>query len=245
MAALDLTQSRLAPQERPRNYLGTRKYPGICQHCQQPFFGIRTTQKYCSSRCQNNGYKRLCKSCIHCGTPFRSRGTKRRYCSPACWYDTLTKTAEDFWALVDTSPHPQGCWLWAGFVRLTKMNYGEFKGQLVHRYAYRLYHPDEELTENMLICHTCDNCPCVREEHLFKGTYLDNNRDSKSKGRNARGERTNRTKLTDAQVREILRLWKQGGVTQRDLCCQFALSPPAMSLLINGKTWRHIAREAL
>lgn len=34
-----------------------------------------------------------------------------------------------------------------------------------------------------LACHSCDNRACLNEEHLFEGTYGENNRDSYRKGR--------------------------------------------------------------
>jgi len=39
------------------------------------------------------------------------------------------------------------------------------------------------LIPGMFACHTCDNPPCIRPEHLFEGTSADNARDSLAKGR--------------------------------------------------------------
>lgn len=53
----------------------------------------------------------------------------------------------------------------------------------VHRWAWILTHPNQILTKKDLICHTCDNPPCCEPYHLFLGTILTNNQDSKAKGR--------------------------------------------------------------
>jgi hypothetical protein len=90
-------------------------------------------------------------------------------------------TAVRFWKFV--IPQEEGCWEWQG--ALFKTGYGAFnlKGQAVkaHRVAYTLAHgpfPDE-----LYVCHHCDNPKCVRPDHLFLGTDLDNVRDAITKGR--------------------------------------------------------------
>jgi predicted XRE-type DNA-binding protein len=183
------------------------------------------------------------RRCVRCGGPLRGRGRTRQYCSLTCWYATPRHTAPDFWALVDTAPHPQGCWIFRGSLRNHKQNYGAYRHVLAHRYAYTLYYPDEELAPFDLICHTCDNYACVRKEHLFKGTNADNMADARRKGRHTHGERTGNAKLTDAVVQDILTRWQQGNLTQRALSKVFGISAAQVCNIVNRKAWRHVQEE--
>lgn len=59
------------------------------------------------------------------------------------------------------------------------------KVMLTHRVAYELAHGVE--LEGMVVCHKCDNPPCINPEHLFLGTHADNVHDKMEKGRQTRG----------------------------------------------------------
>lgn len=89
-----------------------------------------------------------------------------------------------FWQRVDKSGD---CWLWMG--ARDRDGYGQFsigpKQSKAHRFAYEIeYGP---LPAGRLVCHTCDNPPCVRYHHLFLGTNEDNLKDMARKGRSTRG----------------------------------------------------------
>lgn len=85
-----------------------------------------------------------------------------------------------FWALVEKC---DGCWKWLGGF--------DHKGYAVFTYNYKNYHASRIvwfLSKNsdpapLLVCHECDNPPCVNPEHLFLGTDGDNHDDKVRKGR--------------------------------------------------------------
>jgi hypothetical protein len=92
----------------------------------------------------------------------------------------------------------------------------------------------------MCACHRCDNRACVNPDHLFLGTYLDNNRDMTAKGRHGYGglpgESHHQARLTAKQVREI-RLARKAGVTGRELASRYGVSGSAIYSAANGRTW--------
>lgn len=117
-----------------------------------------------------------------------------------------------FWSRVDRS-NADGCWIWTGTLD-GNMGYGRFTfgrgGRApAHRVAFALRHGR---IPRLLVCHTCDNPPCVNPAHLWEGTAADNNRDRANKGRTvrpirdesrvryARGERHGSAKLTAPDV---------------------------------------------
>ncbi len=85
-------------------------------------------------------------------------------------------------------PEPNsGCFLW---VKATTGVYGHGvmgRGRrgtgliLAHRAAWELYRGP--IPPGLLVCHRCDVPCCVNPDHLFLGTYADNNRDMVTKGR--------------------------------------------------------------
>lgn len=98
---------------------------------------------------------------------------------------------ERFWGNVDRSGD---CWLWTG--GKDKDGYGKFRVSTsgpgaqtrAHRFSYELHHGP--LADGLMVCHSCDNPPCVRPEHLFPGTALQNRNDAVAKGRlDIRGDR--------------------------------------------------------
>ena len=93
--------------------------------------------------------------------------------------------AARFWPKVEKSEDPNGCWLWTG--AKIRGGYGFFhdgtRNGVAHRWPYQQkYGP---IPDGLVACHKCDVPACVNPDHIFIGTYTDNNRDMAAKGRNA------------------------------------------------------------
>ena len=146
-----------------------------------------------------------------------------------------------FWKRVNKTP---GCWLWTGHTNgdgYAQFCYkGNRRSSNASRYAYQLL--VGEIPDGMDICHTCDNPACVRPDHLFPGTDLDNNRDKVNKNRQAKGERNAGAVLTESQVLEIRRRYKPGCKVNglKPLTIEFGISPAAVSRIVRGITWRYL-----
>lgn len=87
-----------------------------------------------------------------------------------------------FWDKVQTG---RECWEWTASRK--PAGYGQIsihgKIRYAHRVAWEIFY-EESLPAGVQVLHKCDNPPCVRPSHLFKGTHQDNMDDRESKGRN-------------------------------------------------------------
>lgn len=140
-----------------------------------------------------------------------------------------------FWEKVNKSE--VGCWEWIG-VKSKKFGYGVFYVEPTrptvnaHRFSWELHHG--EIPDSMNVCHKCDNPKCVRPDHLFLGTYLDNNRDMVSK------ERHGRMKFTHEQVERIRALYERHKdvLGHRRIADWFGVSKATISHMLSGRNWK-------
>lgn len=89
-----------------------------------------------------------------------------------------------------------------------------------------------------IVLHTCDNRACVKPQHLDIGTHELNQLDKVTKGRQARGARHGRAKLTARQVSAIRRAHARGE-SIRSLARRYpVVARITIARVVRGATWR-------
>lgn len=132
--------------------------------------------------------------CLTCGRSFTARGRSRfgtwtqPYCSKQCsMVAFMSETQKHVRFMLKVRVKP-GCWIWNGTIDAD--GYGRCKVNCEAAYAHRAswVFVNGPIPDGLVVCHRCDNPPCVRPSHLFLGTQRDNITDAVSKGRMCRGD---------------------------------------------------------
>lgn len=142
-----------------------------------------------------------------------------------------------FWSHVHKS---SGCWNWTASKYLN--GYGQFviRGEPrtpAHRTSYRI--TCGEIPDGVCVLHRCDNRECVRPDHLFLGTRLDNTQDALKKGRIAHGNKSGNAVLSETKVWKIRSSFLKGK-TQKELAKIFSVSQSCISKITCGNRWKHL-----
>lgn len=150
---------------------------------------------------------------------------------------------------IDVSPGhgPWGdCQVWTA--SCANKGYGQVringKHFIVPRLMWMLYHPDDWGTHSCVL-HKCDNPKCVRLDHLWLGTYRENMRDCKQKGRlriqthpeeSMKGEENPASKLTEVDVKKI----RKDSRSQRVIAADYNVSQPLIGMVKRREIWTHV-----
>ncbi len=151
-----------------------------------------------------------------------------------------------FWEKVNKT---DSCWLWTASKNSTgygKCTLSRGVWTRSHRVSWTIHHGP--IPAGMDVCHNCpcgDNPACVNPAHLWLGTHAENMKDRDQKGRHshcgAKGITNGNAKLTDSEVKEILRRLQQGE-TCTSIGRTFGVSQVLVSYIKLGRAWKHIAR---
>ena len=137
---------------------------------------------------------------------------------------------------------PNGCWEWN---KRRTNGYGRFPRQSgneihAHVYSWELHHG--KIPRGKIVCHRCDNPPCVNPEHLFLGSSKDNSRDMAAKGRcnPRRGTFHPCNKLSETDVLAIRREYAIGEPME-SLSKKFKVTLSVVWHILHKKSWKHLA----
>lgn len=138
------------------------------------------------------------------------------------------------------------CWLWHG--PMDHDGYGVVKanpwrGWRAHRAMYTWSFG--EIPDGLMVCHRCDNPPCVNPAHLFVGTALDNVLDMVAKNRQTKGDTPglqkgrkiaqDKRRLPKALCDRVLEVYRATGLTQTEVGRMFGISQQAVSLIVRDE----------
>lgn len=133
-----------------------------------------------------------------------------------------------------------GCWNWTA--GLFKSGYSQFYFppiQRGHQFSYLVYNGNE-IKNNEVICHKCDNPKCVNPDHLFLGTAYDNMHDMIQKGRKKVGLDSGKSILTEFDVINIRKKFNSGNFTVMELSRIYKVSWTNIKKIVSNNTWKHI-----
>ena len=148
------------------------------------------------------------------------------------------KFLERFWNSANIR-EVDNCWEWKRAIQSKgygSVGIGRKKTALAHRVAYEITYG--EIPEGMWILHRCDNRRCVNPKHLFLGTNEDNVRDMVQKGRQAKGEKNGKSKLTIRQVISIRELYETGHYSYKNLSELFPVCEHVIRGIIKNDYWK-------
>lgn len=140
-----------------------------------------------------------------------------------------------FWSKVQKS---DGCWEWTAGKYANGYGCFHIYGDPIkaHRFSWMIHYG--EFSPEMNVCHKCDNKSCVRPDHLFLGTQVDNILDAVRKGRRmgAIGYKSPERKLTEEDVRNI----RNSKSSSYRLAEAFGVSGPTIRQILQGKTYKEV-----
>lgn len=136
----------------------------------------------------------------------------------------------------------KGCWIFLG--PTSHFGYGKisFKGETYNAHRLMAHIAIQPITHRtQIVAHKCDTPACINPEHLFVTTYLGNSQDRDLKKRGACGEKSHLSKLTDADVKEIIKLGQSGMKISLIAKKYPQVKYGTVRAIVRRKIWKHIS----
>lgn len=186
-------------------------------------------------------------TCKTCGKFFfySNHSRQNTFCSRPC-YKEYQASSTHFWERVDKSGGPDACWPW-----LASTNNGYGQARLPGHGRYRLIHASRAayilsfgaISDDLCVCHRCDNRICCNPAHLFLGTLADNNADMRQKGHSSGGSlpgiRNPTHKLSDEAILDI-RARYAAGEYQINIAAAYGVHQTLISAIVRRVRWKHV-----
>lgn len=149
------------------------------------------------------------------------------------------QSLQRFWSR--TTEEPSGCIVWRGASTFSGYGLVSTGTRNSNVYAHRIswWATNGPIPSGMLVCHTCDNPPCVNPEHLWLGTDFDNAMDKVRKGRSNTpvGEQSGKARLTRATVIAVRE--NIDAMSTAELARAIGVAASTVSMAQRGLSWRH------
>jgi len=136
---------------------------------------------------------------------------------------------QEFWSAAG----PPGCWEWQG--AKDRDGYGQTRSQgrvKAHRRAWEIV--AGTIPAGLYVLHRCNNASCVRPDHLYLGTALDNGIDRRARARPHRAT----YQLSRAEVEDIRTRYATGTIRQKELGDEYGVNQGTISRIVLGKAYR-------
>lgn len=207
-----------------------------CEVCKKEFGWYRSPKrsipKFCSHECR-----------LKVGTGFRPGGQIR--IAELTDEEKLERLKKSFEKHVIRQ---DGCWGWKGPidhggypVMSCRRAIGSDRG---HKASWIIHHG--LIPKRMHVCHSCDNPICTNPDHLWIGTFKENNDDKIAKGRGRyapppikKGSENASSRLNEDQVAEIKKLLNEGH-SSYGIGKEFGVSKTTILRIKTGVNWSHI-----
>lgn len=165
------------------------------------------------------------------------------------WRARKQDLATRFWRKVQKDT-PESCWIWTGNKRRT--GHGVIFNNGKSRSASRVVWEMDRgpIPAGMQVLHKCDNAPCVNPDHLYVGTYQDNNRDKTERGRCYRGGPTKPLRgedhpraIVNAETVEMIRIFRlayEPTPSYAQVGREFGISKELAVAIVKGCIWKTV-----